>query len=70
MAQGIQLLGTAAGENRKAIREVREFLKFILPYAEDGEWGHDQHPVNSASVCQSAGDGDSGQTLACPHFHE
>ena len=48
--QGIQLLGACAGENRQRIREGSKFLKFLLPYAKDGERGHNQHPANPARL--------------------
>ena len=48
--QGIQLLGAAAGKNRQRIREGSKFLKFLLPYAKDGERGHDHHPANPARL--------------------
>ena len=48
--QGIQLLVAAAGQNRQRIREGGKFLKFLLPYAKDGERGHNQHPANPARL--------------------
>ena len=71
--QGIQLLGAAAGQNRQRIREGGKFLKFLLPYAKDGEPGHNQHPANPARLRKCAGNGDSSQCFPCTgstHFHE
>lgn len=59
MPQGIQLLGSRAGKYRQCIRESGEFPEFFLPYAEDGEGGHNEHPPNSASLRERPGDGDS-----------
>jgi len=65
MAQGIRFIGAAAVQYSEVVIEVREPGEFLIPYAEDREWGDDERSLDVAIQGQTSGDGDGGEALAC-----
>ena len=70
MPDGVRLPRAGALQHGERIVVIREFAKFVLPHAENGQRRDHQQTLNALLLPETAHDGDSRERLASAHFHE